>query len=93
MLVGGKNRRIIALNALHAEALAVKEAINLAIERKFQKVCLEMDFRELYFILSNKCKMIDWRVRPLVLDIQKKLQVVLESKVMLVRKEANAVEC
>ena len=35
--------------------------------------------------------MIDWRVRPLVLDIQKMLQTVLGSKVMLVRKKANAI--
>ena len=70
--------------------MAVKDAINLAIERKFQKICFEMDSKELFLNLTNKYSSIDWRIRPLVYDIQKLLRLIPDYKVVLITIEANA---
>ena len=88
--VAGTNRKFTAGSAVQAEAMAVKDAVNLAIERKFQKVCFEMDSKELILVLTNKCSNIDWKIRPLVLDIQRLLKLISERKMMLISKEANA---
>ena len=69
----GVNRKFTAVCAAQAEVVAIRDAVNLAIERKIQKVCLEMDSKELFLNLTNKYSSIDWRIRPLVYDIQKLL--------------------
>ena len=66
--------------------MAIRDAINLAIERKFQKICLEMDFKELFLNLTNKYSSIDWRIKPLVYDIQKLLKLIPNYKVVLINK-------
>ena len=60
--------------------MAVEEAINLVIEQKFQKVCVEMDSKELHLILTNRCKNIDWRIRPLIVDILEFLKLIPDKK-------------
>ena len=70
--------------------MAVEEAINLVIEQKFQKVCVEMDSKELHLILTNRCKNIDWRIRPLIVDILELLKLIPDKKVLLIKREANA---
>ncbi|XWS63309.1 hypothetical protein CRYUN_Cryun06bG0084300 [Craigia yunnanensis] len=79
MLVEGRNRSSLAMNALQIEAMAVKEGVKLAIEKKFQKVEMEMDSREIHLVLTKKSQMTNWRIRPLVLDIQKKCWVLFEN--------------
>ena len=59
VLICGANRRSIASCVVHAEALAVKGAVNLALERKCQNICLEMDSREMHLILTSRCHNID----------------------------------
>ena len=51
---------------------------------------MEIDSKELQFVVSNKSNLIDWRVRPLVLDIQKMLKIVPNWKLMVIRRNANA---
>ena len=70
--------------------MAIKDVVNLAIERKFQKICFEMDSKELFLNLTNKYSSIDWRIRPLVYDIQKLLRLLLDYKVVLITREENA---
>ena len=43
----------------------------------------------MYLILTNKCHNIDWRIKPLILDIQDKLKLLPKSKVILIKREAN----
>ena len=66
--------------------MAIRDAVNLVIERKFQKICLEMDFKELFLNLTNKYSSIDWRIKPLVYDIQKLLKLIPNYKVVLINK-------
>ena len=40
-------------------------------------------------MISNKCKMIDWKIRPLVFDIQRMLMIVPNWRLRVVR-SANA---
>ena len=56
LLIEGKSRKCFAFCVVHVDALVVKDTISLAIEKKFQKVCLEMYSREKHLILSNKCQ-------------------------------------
>ena len=51
--VGGTNRKFTAVCAVQAEAMAMKDAVSLAIEWKFQKVCLEIDSKE----ISQHCNL------------------------------------
>ncbi|XVF34232.1 hypothetical protein REPUB_Repub18cG0041700 [Reevesia pubescens] len=70
------------------EALA-KEGIKLAIDHSFQEVMLETDSSRLHYILTKDSKDINWRARPIVLDLLNNLQLILEKKVVLVRQNAN----
>ena len=69
--------------------MAIRDAVNLAIERKFQKICFEMNSKELFINLTNKYSSIDWRIRPLVYVIQKLLRLIPNYKVVLITREAN----
>ena len=66
--------------------MAMKDAVNMANERKFQKVYVEMDSREIHLILTNKCNSIDWRIKPLIVDILNLLKIIPKSKVLLIKK-------
>ena len=90
-IVGGVNRKFIVVCAAQIEAMAIRDAVNLAIERKFQKICLEMDFKELFQNLTNKYSSIDWRIKPLVYDIQKLLKLIPDYKMVVINRKANAV--
>ena len=73
-----------------AEAMALKDGVDLAVEKKFHNVILETDSKEMQNVLTNKCKVIEWKIRPIVLDIQKQIQLIPGRKVTFVRREANA---
>ena len=62
----------------------------LAIENKWQRIVLETDSQELHDIVSEKSRLVDWRVRPLILDIQRKLRVIPALRLSIVRRGANA---
>ena len=69
----------------------LKKRLNLGIEQKFQRVCVEMDSKELHIILTNRCKNIDWRIRPLIVDILELLKLIPEKKKEgLIKRKANA---
>ena len=80
-VIAGVNKKRCVVSARQAEIMALKDGISLAIERKLQHVILEIDSREVALMLTNKCNRIDWRIRPLVLDIQKMLKLIPECKV------------
>ena len=80
----------LADSALMAETLALKDGIGLVIEKKWQRVVLEIDSRELQYVFSNKCKLIDWKIRPLVIDIQRMSRIVPNWRLRVVRRTANA---
>ena len=46
-LVDGRNRKRVADNALMAEVWALKDGIELSIEKKWQQVIMEIDSKEL----------------------------------------------
>ena len=71
--------------------MVVKVGLNLAIDKCIQKIIVEIDSTELFLILTNKCRMIDWRIRPLVFDIHKMLALILDSRVGLIKRDANAI--
>ena len=56
MLVEGRNRSSPAMNDLQVEAMVVKEGVKLAIEKKYQKVVMEMDSREIQLVVTKKKK-------------------------------------
>ena len=83
-VIAGVNKKRCVVSARQAEIMALKDlkdGISLAIEKKLQHVILEIDSREVALMLTNKCNRIDWRIRPLVLDIQKMLKLIPECKV------------
>ena len=59
MFVTGRNRRFTTTCVVQANAMAMKKTMNFTIERKFQKVCLEMDSKDLFLMLTNKYSHID----------------------------------
>ena len=71
--------------------MVVKVGLNLAIDKCIQKIILEIDSRELFLILTNKCRMIARRIRPLVFDIQRMLALIPDCKVELIKRKANAI--
>ena len=63
-------------NPLMAETLILRNGVVLAIEKKWQKVEIEIDFRELYNGFTKNYKLMDWRIRPTVIEIQRMLRLV-----------------
>ena len=66
----------MATNPLMAETLILRNGVVLAIEKKWQKVEIEIDFRELYNGFTKNYKLMDWRIRPTVIEIQRMLRLV-----------------
>ena len=76
--------------ALQVEAMIVKKRVSLAIEKRLKRVIVEIDLKELFLTLNNKCSMLDWRIKPLVVDIQKMLKLIPDCKIELIKRIANA---
>ncbi|XWS33374.1 hypothetical protein CRYUN_Cryun22dG0076600 [Craigia yunnanensis] len=72
------------------ETMALKDGIVLAVENNWHNVVLEIDSKYLHGIISSDSKLMDWKIRPLVLDIKEKLKLIPNWKLSLVRKSANA---
>ena len=89
-VVDGKCRRGMAESPLMAEALAVREGVFLALEKKWQKIEIEIDSRELYNGLIMNYKQMDWRIKPIVLEIQEMLKLVPCWRFNVVHRSANA---
>ena len=53
--------------------MALGDGVSLAMEKKLQKVIMEINSKEVLFMLTNNYKMIDWKVRHVVIDIQRML--------------------
>ena len=64
--------------------------MELAIQRKWQRVVFEIDSKELQYVLTKNCKMIDWKIRPIVLEIQRMLELIPNWKLNVVKRSANA---
>ena len=63
----------------------------MAIEKRLQKIVMEMDYKELFLVFTNKYSLIDWKGRPLVRDIQERIKLNPECKIKLIKREANVV--
>ncbi|XWS34958.1 hypothetical protein CRYUN_Cryun21dG0082300 [Craigia yunnanensis] len=59
VVVDGKCRRRMVDSLLMVETLALRKGIGFAIQRKWQNVVLEIDSKELQYVLTKNCKMID----------------------------------
>ncbi|XWS10704.1 hypothetical protein CRYUN_Cryun38cG0020400 [Craigia yunnanensis] len=70
--------------------MALRDGVNLTIEKNFQMIIMEIDSKEMHLILTNIYNKIDWRIRPVVLDFQKLQRLVLDSIVVLIKREVNA---
>ena len=75
-VVDGRGKRRMADSVLIAEFFSLRDGIKLVVERKWQKVLLEIDAKGV-------------AVRPLVLDIQRLLRLVPDWKLRVI-KRANA---
>ena len=58
---------------LVAEALAVRKGVKLAMEKRFQKVEIEMDSLIVHAEIVNKKKEMQWVIWPIIRDIDKLL--------------------
>ncbi|XWS60941.1 hypothetical protein CRYUN_Cryun07bG0082000 [Craigia yunnanensis] len=67
-VIDGYSKKGMAENALMAEVLALKEGIDFVIEKKWQRIVLEIDSKEVYNVVLNKGFGMDWRIKPVVKD-------------------------
>ena len=58
---------------LVAEARAVRKGVKLAMEKRFQKVEIEMDSLIVHAEIVNKKKEMQWVIWPIIRDIDKLL--------------------
>ncbi|XWS44376.1 hypothetical protein CRYUN_Cryun15aG0039700 [Craigia yunnanensis] len=89
-VVDGVGKRRMADNAIMAKALSLRDEIELVIARKWQKVILEIDAKELQYVMTNKSQLINWRIRHLIVDIQRLLRLIPGWKIRIIKKVTNA---
>ena len=71
--VDGIDRCFSTANTSQAEVVALRDGVSLAVEKKLQKVIMEINSKEVLYMLTNNYKMIDWKVRHVAIDIQRML--------------------
>ena len=78
-----------AESALLTEALAVKAGVKSAVEHKYHRVVLERDSLLVHKELTATGKRGNWKLKPIIRDIQQMLSFIPENTVCLIRRNAN----
>ena len=73
-LVDGCCEAVKADNSLVVEAIAVRKGLKVAIEKKYQKVVLEMDSRVVHYEVMKKKKARHWKIWPIFKECCAKFQ-------------------
>ena len=88
-LVDGIYAKVKADSALVAEALAVREGFKLAIAKDYRKVEIEMDSLIVYSKITKIRKEKQWKIWPIIRDILRLRNQILEKKILWIRRNAN----
>ncbi|OMO84089.1 hypothetical protein COLO4_22232 [Corchorus olitorius] len=89
-VIDAYGKKVSACSALSVEALALRDAALLAVQRDYMKVCFEIDSSELLRnITCTRFEHLDWRISPIILDIQSLLHSFENQQVRKINRSAN----
>ena len=90
-LVDGDCQSVKADCADIAETYAFKAGVQMAVEKQWQKVEFEIDYETLHKALTQRGVKCNWKLVPLIKDIQALLLMVPEKRILLIIRNANKV--
>ncbi|OMP05396.1 hypothetical protein COLO4_08881 [Corchorus olitorius] len=88
-LISGAGKKVVGESALCVEALAFKEGMKIAKSLQLDKIIVETDCEILYKSFVNHGKGLDWRIEPVLADINHLVKWFKVVEYRCVKREAN----
>ena len=88
-MVAGITKKVLIGSSIEAEAVALREGVWLAAERKMDRIMLETDSEILYKEITGRRKIGCWKIKSYIEDILKKKDSFIQFECSKINRLAN----